>query len=59
MQQIIFEFKTKHGVFKDALWLEDDHTFTPEELDAMKMERLTTWWTFVDPESELVILPNE
>jgi len=55
--QIIFNFNTKHGVFRDALYLEDDHTFTPEEVDAMKMQRLHNWWAVVDPASELVILP--
>ena len=57
MQQIIFEFNTKHGVLRDDLYLEDDHTFTPEEVDAMKLERLNNWWAVVDPDNELVILP--
>lgn len=55
--QIIFEFNTKHGVYRDALYLEDDHTFTPEEVDAMKMQRLTNWWAMVDQLDQLEILP--
>jgi hypothetical protein len=57
MQQIIFEFNTKHGVFRDALYLEDDHTFTPEEVDAMKLERLNNWWAMIDQPDQLEILP--
>ena len=57
MQQIIFEFNTKHGVFRDALYLEDNHAFTPEEVDAMKLERLNNWWAMIDQPDQLEILP--
>ena len=57
MQQIIFEFNTKHGVYRDALYLDDNHTFTSEEVDAMKLERLNNWWKYVGNDEELVILP--
>lgn len=58
MQQIIFEFPTKHGTFRDALWLDDNHTHTPEELDAMKLQRLNDWWAYVAPGQALEILPT-
>jgi hypothetical protein len=58
MQQIIFEFTTKHGTFRDALWLDENHTYTSEELDAMKLERLNNWWAFVAPDQTLEILPT-
>lgn len=57
MQQIIFEFNTKHGTFRDALYLEENHTFTPEEVDAMKLERLNNWWAMIDQPDQLEILP--
>lgn len=43
MQQIVFEYTTQYGTFRDALWLPDDHTFTDQEIDAMKQERLNNW----------------
>ena len=43
----IFEFDTEYGVFRDALHLEDDHTYTPEEVAAMKQERLDNWIAFI------------
>ena len=41
--KIDFEFQTEHGVFRDALHLADDHTFTDEEIHAMKQERVDNW----------------
>lgn len=45
--KIDFEFQTQYGVFRDALHLPDDHTFTDAELDAMKQERLDNWISVV------------
>jgi hypothetical protein len=42
----IFEFPTEYGVFRDALNLEDDHTYSAEEIAAMKQERLANWIAF-------------
>ena len=41
--KIDFEFDTPHGVFRDALHLPDDHTFSPEEIQLMKEERVDNW----------------
>jgi hypothetical protein len=43
MQQIIFEYNTQYGTFRDAIYLPDDHTLTDQEIDAMKQERLNNW----------------
>ena len=43
MIQIIFEFETQYGVFRDALYLPEDHTFTAEQIAAMKQERVDNW----------------
>ena len=41
--KIDFEFDTPHGLFRDALHLPDDHTFTHEEVQAMKQQRVDNW----------------
>jgi hypothetical protein len=43
----IFEFDTEYGVFRDALHLQDEHTYTSEEIAAMKQERLDNFIAFV------------
>jgi hypothetical protein len=45
--KIDFEFDTPHGVFRDALHLADDHTFTAEEIQAMKQQRVDNWIAIV------------
>jgi hypothetical protein len=45
--QIIFEFQTEYGVFRDALHLPDDHGYSDAELDAMKQERVDNWIALV------------
>ena len=52
--QIRFTFDTRFGSFSDALYLDDDHSFTDSEVEAMKQERLANWLAIVDP----VIDPN-
>ena len=41
--KIDFEFETKYGVYRDALYLEDNHNFTEQEVDAMKQQRVDNW----------------
>lgn len=43
MIKIEFEFTTQHGVYRDALYLPEDHGLSEEELNAMKQERLDNW----------------
>lgn len=43
MIKIDFSFNTEYGVFSDAITLEDNHTFTDDEIEAMKQERLANW----------------
>lgn len=56
--QIIFEFTTKHGVYRDALYLDDDHTLSEAEINALKQERLDNWLDVVEnpptPEPDIV-----
>ncbi len=46
--QIRFSYETKYGMFSDALNLPDDHTFTEEELTAMKEQRRDAWVAYID-----------
>ena len=41
--KIDFEFDTPHGMFRDALHLPEDHTFTDAEIQAMKQQRVDNW----------------
>lgn len=56
--KIDFEFQTPHGVYRDALYLPDDHTYTSAEIEAMKAERVNNWIYVVEnppaPEPETV-----
>lgn len=58
MTKIDFEFTTQHGVFRDALYLEDDHALTNDQINALKQERLDNWLYSVEnppvPEPETV-----
>ena len=33
--------------FSDALYLDDDHTFTEEEIEAMKQQRFDNWLAYI------------
>lgn len=41
--KIDFEYTTAYGKFRDALHLPDDHTFTEDEINAMKQQRVDNW----------------
>jgi len=47
MIKIDFEFDTPHGVFRDALHLPEDHTYTDAEIQAMKEQRRDNWIAIV------------
>ena len=46
--KIDFEFDSQHGVFRDALHLPDDHTFTDAEIQEMKQQRFDNWLAIVN-----------
>ena len=54
MIQIIFERGEEPMIYRDALYLPIDHTFTDAEIEAMKDERYTNWMTLVNAASEAV-----
>jgi hypothetical protein len=43
MIEIMFEFMTPYGVFRDALHLPDDHSYTQAQITEMQIERLNNW----------------
>lgn len=49
MIKIDFEKTSEDGlmVYRDALYLPEDHTFTEEEVEAMKQERFNRWYAAV------------
>lgn len=47
MIKIDFEFDTQYGVFRDALHLTEDHTYTDAEIQAMKEQRRDNWIAIV------------
>lgn len=51
MEKIVFEFTTKHGVYRDALYLPPDHTYTDAEINTMKKERVQNWLAIVEAPS--------
>ena len=50
--QIIFEFPSRYGTFRDALNLPDDHGLSDDELDAMKQARLDNWIAHIEVASQ-------
>ena len=52
--KIDFTFDTEYGSFSDALVLPDDHTFTENELEVMKQERLSNWIAIITTPAEQV-----
>jgi hypothetical protein len=47
MIKIDFEFDTPYGVFRDALWLPESHSYTGAEIQAMKEQRRDNWLAIV------------
>ncbi len=55
-----FEFETQYGIFRDALHLPEEHTYTEAQIAAMKQERLNRWLYAIEnppvPEPEIVVI---
>lgn len=56
---IKIDFEKTDGVnnFRDALWLEDDHTFTEAEIEAMKQARFDNWIAIINAPPVPVVEP--
>lgn len=47
-----FEVQTDYGMYRDALYLPDDGTFTPEDIEKIKQERVDNWIAAITSASE-------
>jgi hypothetical protein len=54
--KIDFEYSTPYGVYRDALYLDDGHGLSDEQIEAMKQERLNNWIAVIEnpPVEEVV-----
>jgi hypothetical protein len=56
MIKLDFEIETQYGIYRDALYLDDNHSFTEQEIEAMKQQRVDNWIAVIEsppgPESE-------
>lgn len=52
--KLIFEFATQYGVFRDALYLEDDHTLTETQINELKQARLDKWILAVESQPDSI-----
>lgn len=61
MIKIDFEFDSEYGVFRDAIYLPEDHALTDAEIEAMKQQRFDNWVDAVTnpPQVEEVAVPIE
>lgn len=50
--KIDFEFESEFGIFRDALHLPDDHTFSEQEIAQMKQKRFDDWLEICKPKPE-------
>jgi hypothetical protein len=58
MIKIDFEFDSRDGVFRDALHLPEDHTFTDAEITAMKQQRYDNWISLIESTETEVVEPT-
>lgn len=61
MIKIDFEKTSVDGllIFRDALHLPDDHTYSDIELEAMKQSRFDNWYTAITTMPDLPVDPTE
>lgn len=59
MIKIDFEFQTEFGLYRDALWLPDDHGLTDEQIKAMQQARVDNWVAIVIAPPVEEILPAD
>lgn len=44
MQQVKIEYITKYGIYKDAIYLPNDHSYTEDEISIMKQQKFDNWF---------------
>lgn len=48
MIKIDFEFNTQYGIFRDAIYIPENHSYSIEEIENIKQQRLNNWISIVD-----------
>lgn len=48
MFKIDFERETRHGIYRDAITLPDDHLMTEAQINAIIQERVDGWVAYMD-----------
>lgn len=56
MIKIDFEKSEGNNIFKDALELKDDHSFTDDEIETMKQVRFDAWLEVIKTPPEDIII---
>lgn len=59
MIKIDFEVTTERGLYRDALWLKDDHGLSDAEIADMKQARVNNWLAGFMLSPEALALPME
>jgi hypothetical protein len=52
MIKIDFQVETAYGVYRDAIYLPENHQHTDAEIELMKQERVTNWLLAIETQSE-------
>lgn len=48
---INFTFETKFGLYSDSLQLDDEHSFSENEIEEMKLSRLDGWLNSIEQQN--------
>jgi hypothetical protein len=58
MIKIDFERETKHGVYRDAITLPENHGLTQSQIEAMMQQRVDNWVSRIDNPPPIVLPPE-
>lgn len=47
MIKIDFSIPTDYGMYKDAIYLEENHNLTEQEINQLKLDRVNSWIALV------------
>ena len=57
--KIDFEFDSAFGVFRDALYLPDDHTMSDTEIESLKQQRFDNWLAIINSPAPIEEIPDQ
>ena len=53
MVKIDFEFDSEHGVYRDAIVLDENHGLSDSQIEEMKQARFDNWKAHIEAASEV------